>query len=213
MATLSAQQQQAASMIDAAIKARGEAFVLHGLAGTGKTTTLGHIARSNPDAISLHAHRQGGLGTKQGKVSRRPGADDPFGVLQADRQSARRERPQQLYWKEKNGQASMRHRTVLIDECSMVDDRMAEDIIAPAQRSWHAATRASFRPCVGASSSTGQTSCSPKSTGRRRSGPSSGRRIACARRANTQRTATTSAYRKRHGRRYPQRRCNPVLDE
>jgi exodeoxyribonuclease-5 len=127
MAVLSAQQQTAADQINEAIKARGDAFVLHGLAGTGKTTTLGEVARGNPDAI---------LCTLTGKaasvLSRTTGVPvqtihSAFYKLAGKSRDDRGRR--QLHWKTAHVEDALRHKTVLIDECSMVDDRMAEDVI------------------------------------------------------------------------------------
>ena len=47
---LTTEQQEAVAAINAAID-RHETFVLHGLAGSGKTTVAAHIARSRPGAF------------------------------------------------------------------------------------------------------------------------------------------------------------------
>ena len=124
--TLTPMQVEAAAQIAKRMKRPAERFVLHGLAGTGKTTVLAQIAKRNPGAI---------LCTLTGKaasvLSRKTGAPAQtlHSVLYQLKGKGEDERGRkQLYWKNKVADGSFRRINILLDECSMIDDRLAEDI-------------------------------------------------------------------------------------
>lgn len=127
MISLTPMQRSAFDRISEAMRRPASAFVLHGLAGTGKTTVLAEVARSNPSAL---------LCTLTGKaasvLSRKTGLNAQtihsvfYQLIGKDRDDQGRKR---LFWRDNVPEGQMRHRVVLIDECSMVDDAMAADIV------------------------------------------------------------------------------------
>ena len=121
-------QNSAASQIAATIQSgANDTFTLHGLAGTGKTTVLASIAREHPEAL---------LCTLTGKaasvLTRKTGAPaqtihSAFYQLIGKSHDERGRKV--LHWKESQRANALRRRAILLDECSMVNDAMADDIL------------------------------------------------------------------------------------
>ncbi len=126
--TLTDEQAKAASAIETFIAdKRADYFVLHGLAGTGKTTVLSHVAREHPHAKLCT------LTGKAASVLRRK-TDLPAGTIHSTfYQLERKERDAKgrvhLNWRERHKESDLHGELLLLDECSMIDDRMAQDIL------------------------------------------------------------------------------------
>lgn len=121
------QQSAADQMADAIDRRSGRTFTLHGLAGTGKTTVLSSIARAHPEAI---------LCTLTGKaasvLTRKTGAPaqtihSAFYKLVGKSKDVRGRKV--LHWREKVTAGELHRSAILLDECSMVNDAMAADIL------------------------------------------------------------------------------------
>jgi len=121
------QQQQAFDLIIEAASQPRNVFVLHGLAGTGKTTVLAEVARTLPDATlsALTGKAASVLSRKTGVLSQTIHSVF-YQLIGHDKDDKGRKR---LYWSNKVKDDYFHRSVVLIDECSMVDDRMAEDIL------------------------------------------------------------------------------------
>lgn len=125
---LTPRQQEAFDRIGCVMHKRaGEVFVLHGLAGTGKTTVLGEIARQNPNAVlcTLTGKAASVLSRKTG-VAAATIHSTFYKMVGKSKDSAGR---QKLHWRTSRKDDEFSNTVVLIDECSMVDDRMAQDIL------------------------------------------------------------------------------------
>ena len=124
---LTAHQQTAFNAIQRAIANHTPVFTLHGLAGTGKTTVLGEVAKSNPDAWMCTL-----TGKAASVLSGKTGVDtqtihQAFYNLTGKGKDERGRK--QLFWKGKHEGDALNHKTILLDECSMVDEAMASEIL------------------------------------------------------------------------------------
>lgn len=108
-------------------------FVLHGLAGTGKTTVLATIARSMPDSFFLCA-----LTGKAASVLQRKTGINACTIHSVFYQLLDKKREVNgahvLHWGRSFHDGALDGETVLLDECSMVDDMMARDILRSGAR-------------------------------------------------------------------------------
>jgi exodeoxyribonuclease-5 len=125
---LSPEQQEAAAEIWRFIEDDSRrVFTMHGLAGTGKTTVLADVARDQKDAL---------LCTLTGKAAsvlrRKTGLDTQtihsafYQLEKVSTQNGRRE----MSWREAHSEGALSGAVVLLDECSMVAERVAQDILA-----------------------------------------------------------------------------------
>lgn len=127
MITLTSQQHQALDLIGQAARRPREVFVLHGLAGTGKTTVLAEVARALPQAtLCALTGKAASVLSKKTCVLAQTIHSVFYQLIGHDKDEKGRKR---LYWNSKIKDDHMNSVVVLIDECSMVDDRMAEDIL------------------------------------------------------------------------------------
>jgi exodeoxyribonuclease-5 len=128
MVQFTPEQQQAHDLIAAAIARRdGGIFTLHGVAGTGKTTVLGEIARNHPEAVLCAL-----TGKAASVLARKTGAEactihSVFYQLIGKSKDEKGRR--KLHWRTSVKDDALARDVVLIDECSMVDDRTADDIL------------------------------------------------------------------------------------
>jgi exodeoxyribonuclease-5 len=124
---LAEEQRQGVEAINDAI-ARGEHVELHGLAGTGKTTVLVHVARARPDAFLCAP-----TGKAASVLSAKLGL--PATTLHAAfyhfvRSLERENEPPRLVFRPAHAAGSLRGKALLLDECSMVCRQMAGNILA-----------------------------------------------------------------------------------
>jgi exodeoxyribonuclease V len=124
--TLTQEQAQAADAALAAIRRR-QVFTLHGLAGTGKTTVLAHIARETNDAMLVT------LTGKAASVLRRKTGLDAQTIHSAfyrlrDKKVVNGRA--HMEWDKARKDESLGGSIVLVDECSMVSEAMARDLLA-----------------------------------------------------------------------------------
>lgn len=125
--SLTDEQRQACTLVDSFLASSSQVFTLHGLAGTGKTTTLATIKREHPRSI---------LCTLTGKAAsvlqRKTGAiactiHSVFYQLKNITKDDRGRRS--LNWSNAFEAGDLKHDLILLDECSMVDRQMAADLL------------------------------------------------------------------------------------
>lgn len=104
-----------------------QVFVLHGLAGTGKTTVLSAVARRYPDAILCT------LTGKAASVLRRktglPACTIHSAFYQLKNVTKDDKGRRRMNWDQVHAQGELRSGVILLDECSMVDEAMAMDML------------------------------------------------------------------------------------
>lgn len=124
---LTDEQQQAADAALAAIQAGRRTFVMHGLAGTGKTTVLADIARRMPNSmlVTLTGKAASVLRRKTGIAAQT--VHSAFYVLKEKQKQQHREK---LEWRRAHHDGQLAGSVVLLDECSMISDRIARDLLA-----------------------------------------------------------------------------------
>jgi len=140
--SLTEEQQNAADAISHFVQTSGPSsyFTLHGYAGTGKTVTLSHIAHKYPTAwlCALSGKAADVLRRKTGKPAttihslfydlkgvQRQATKNPFGddnLFFKGRED--------MAWARAHEDEKLNGQIVLLDECSMVGERMAKDILA-----------------------------------------------------------------------------------
>lgn len=102
-------------------------FVMHGLAGTGKTTVLAEVAADIPTAILCT------LTGKAASVLRRktglPASTIHSAFYRLEEVDRDKRGRQILKFDTIHGRGELAHKIVLIDECSMLNHEMARDII------------------------------------------------------------------------------------
>lgn len=128
--TLTVEQAQAAAEAREAIRHR-QVFTLHGLAGTGKTTVLAHIARNDNDAMLVT------LTGKAASVLRRKTNLDAQTIHSAFyrlREKKVVNGRADLKWDRAHDDEALSGSIVLVDECSMVSESMARDLLATGAR-------------------------------------------------------------------------------
>lgn len=110
----------------------GVDFVLHGLAGTGKTTVLAYVARRMPGAklVALTGKAASVLRAKTGLQAST--VHSLFYELIGETLDATGRR--NLEWRRANRPGALAGRIVLIDEASMIDTETAADIRATGAR-------------------------------------------------------------------------------
>jgi exodeoxyribonuclease V len=126
--TLNDEQEAAAGLIFEYLgAARMRPTVLHGLAGTGKTTVLSEVARDVPQAIlcTLTGKAASVLRRKTGLMASTIHA--AFYKL-VDKTNDRLGR-EKLHFEPTYGRGSLADKIVLIDECSMINHGLAADIM------------------------------------------------------------------------------------
>lgn len=126
---LSEEQRQAVGAIEAFIaKPRASTFTLHGLAGTGKTTVLSHIARAHPNAILCT------LTGKAASILRRKAqlpAETIHSAFYRLREKTRDKKGKMVMtWDRQHDTGDLANGLVLLDECSMVPESIAADILS-----------------------------------------------------------------------------------
>jgi exodeoxyribonuclease-5 len=126
---LSEEQARASAMIEDFLRPSNskQTFVLHGLAGTGKTTVLAGVSRRHRDSV---------LCTLTGKAAsvlqRKTGVDACtihsafYTIKEIQNKNGKRD----IKWEQTHGAGSLRGGIILLDECSMVNEAMARDILA-----------------------------------------------------------------------------------
>ena len=128
--SLSEEQQHAAHKITDFISDAkgGDFFVIHGLAGSGKTVLLSHIARKYPDSI---------LATITGKAASilRNKTGLSATTIHSAIYKLREEKPlpnnkYQLEWDLATQKDAWKERIVLLDECSTINEDIARDILS-----------------------------------------------------------------------------------
>ena len=119
---LTAEQQAAVEAIEGAIGKR-ELFVLHGLAGTGKTTVAAHVATGWPSAR---------LCAPTGKAASVLGAKTglPATTVHAAFYDFVQRGGEGLVFAPRWAPGALRGEVALIDECNMVQWQMARDVLA-----------------------------------------------------------------------------------
>ena len=130
---LSEEQQAAVAAVDAFLDDadRGRVFVLHGLAGSGKTTVLAHIARQR-DAL---------LTTFTGKAASVLKNKTGLEVLTIHQAIYRLidevllpNNKLDLRWKSAHADGAYEEQVILLDECSMVSAEIAQDMLRTGAR-------------------------------------------------------------------------------
>lgn len=125
--TLTPEQEQAAESAYAAISSGKSVFTLHGLAGTGKTTVLAKIAAQRPGAMMVT------LTGKAASVLRRKTGVDAQTIHSAFyrlKEKTRVNNRTHIEWRRAHGDNDLSGSLVLVDECSMVSERMARDLLS-----------------------------------------------------------------------------------
>ena len=112
--------------------ARGSVFVLHGLAGSGKTTVLAHLARHRPASL---------LTTFTGKAASVLQSKTGCEVLTIHQAIYRLEseavlpnRKLELTWSAAHADGAYEGQVILLDECSMVSSDIAQDMLRTGAR-------------------------------------------------------------------------------
>ena len=129
MAVQLSEEQKAAlqNLIQFYETSSGPYFVMHGLAGSGKTTVLSHMARRFPGSM---------LCTFTGKAASilrlKTGLDamtihSAFYKLKKEKISEDGKR--ELIFSEAHYKGELSHALLLLDECSMINEAMAQDLI------------------------------------------------------------------------------------
>ncbi len=125
--TFSPEQAAAISGIEAFLKSDLQTYVLHGLAGTGKTTVLADVARRYPDAILCT------LTGKAASVLRRktdlPACTIHAAFYQIEEVERRISGRKNIKFRVVHDRDQLAGKIVLLDECSMVDENIARDLI------------------------------------------------------------------------------------
>lgn len=125
--TLTEEQEQAARGALDAMRQGRRTFTLHGLAGTGKTTVLAEIARSTNDAMLVT------LTGKAASVLRRK-TDIPAQTIHSAFYRLRDKKivngKKHLEWNRAHDDNALLSSIVLVDECSMVSEAMARDLLS-----------------------------------------------------------------------------------
>lgn len=128
MIELSSEQQDAFDrIVDFRYRSSEPYYVLFGLAGTGKTTVLGALGRRFGDAsmCTLSGKAASVLSSKTGLP-----ADTIHSTFYYLKDKRRDERGRvQMEWGETWKAGDLHGRLVLLDECSMVNTRMARDML------------------------------------------------------------------------------------
>ena len=129
--SLSAEQQAAADQTAEFMRSDRQAFVLHGLAGTGKTALLAHLAQRCPDALLCAPTGKAAFTLRQ-----RTGRDASTihaAFHEFIGRSRRRDR-EVLDFAPRFEQGELRGRLVLLDEASMVCQKLAREMLASGAR-------------------------------------------------------------------------------
>lgn len=129
---LTDEQQQAADAAMDAVCSGRNVFVMHGLAGTGKTTVLAEIGRQLPNTliVTLTGKAASVLRRKTGLPAQT--VHSAFYVLK-DKQK-RQSGNERLEWRRQHDDGALAGTVVLLDECSMIPERIARDLLATGAR-------------------------------------------------------------------------------
>src|SRR5262249_31360911 len=124
---LTDEQQKAVAAIEQAIR-DGSTFALHGLAGTGKTTVAAHVARSREGAYlcALTGKAASVLSRKTGLAATTVHRAFYRFVRAVEREGERA----RLVFRPAHDPGSLKGDVLLLDECSMIDQKTAADIMA-----------------------------------------------------------------------------------
>lgn len=130
---LTDEQQQAANEInDFIVNGSADYFVLHDLAGTGKTTVLAHVARQFENALLCT------LTGKAASVLRRktglPASTIHSSFYSLIKKEKNKKGTYNYTWQQQHDDDSLAGQILLLDECSMIDDRMAREILQSGVR-------------------------------------------------------------------------------
>ena len=125
--TLTAEQQRIEHLIEQFIrKSPQQTFVLHGLAGTGKTTLLSGIASRFPDSMLCT------LTGKAASVLRRKTGLDVYTIHSAFYQLIGEEvknKKRNPIFTQSHITGELENRVLFLDECSMVNQKIANDLL------------------------------------------------------------------------------------
>ncbi len=131
--TLSPQQTKALESIQGFLRSgTKQHFTLHGLAGSGKTTVLAEIAHQNPNAIlcTLTGKAASVLRDKTGL----PACTIHSAFYRLKEILRTKAGKRDLRWEQTYGRGDLAGGVILLDECSMVNEAMARDILATGAR-------------------------------------------------------------------------------
>ena len=105
-----------------------QTLVLHGLAGSGKTTVLTAIANEYPDA-KLCAFTGKAASVLRGKSASDACTVHSLFYKLVDKGTDEKTGKRILYFRRVHSEGAMRGRVVLLDECSMIDAKTANDLL------------------------------------------------------------------------------------
>ncbi len=125
---LTLEQERAAETIRRFITDDDQTLVLHGLAGTGKTTVLTAIADEYPDA-KLCAYTGKAASVLHAKSGLNACTVHSLFYRLVDKVIDEKTGRRILYFKRVHVEGAMRGTIILLDECSMIDAKTANDLI------------------------------------------------------------------------------------
>jgi len=130
---LSDEQEAAfAAMVDFYKNRRGFSFVLHGLAGTGKTTVLAKLARQFPHAMLCTLT---GKAASVLRLKTELGATTIHAAFYTLKEKIKDKKGRdKLIFGEQHEEGALEGGLLLLDECSMVNETMARDILRAGVR-------------------------------------------------------------------------------
>ena len=125
---LTLEQERAAEAIRRFITDDNQTLVLHGLAGTGKTTVLTAIANEYPDA-KLCAFTGKAASVLRAKSGLKACTVHSLFYRLVDKGTDEKTGKRILYFQRVHAEGAMRGKVILLDECSMIDAKTANDLI------------------------------------------------------------------------------------
>ena len=125
---LTTEQERAAEAIRRFITDDNQTLVLHGLAGTGKTTVLTAIANEYPDA-KLCAYTGKAASVLRAKSGLEACTVHSLFYKLVDKGTDEKTGKRILHFRRVHAENAMRGKVILLDECSMIDAKTATDLI------------------------------------------------------------------------------------
>src|ERR1700733_7573274 len=110
-----------------------QVLVCHGVAGTGKTTVLTQIASEFPDA-KLCAFPGKAGSVLRGKSGLKAQTVHSLFYKLVDKGVCEKTKKRILYFQRIHAEGAMRGKAILLDECSMIDRKTANDLLQSGAR-------------------------------------------------------------------------------